>query len=114
MAYKMLTKTISRTLKTPPYLILFVSSECWMKCRHCWFNEDWKNSNLKNDSLTFEELKKLSESLNKTLFLSITGGEAFMRDDIEEIIKLFTKKKRVFRYEIPTSGFMTNHNCRKS
>lgn len=107
-AYKILTRALSRTLRTPPYLILFVSSECWMKCKHCWFNEDWKSNNLTNDFLTFEEIKKLSESINKTLFLSITGGEAFMRDDIEEILKLFTRKKKVFRYEIPTSGFMTS------
>jgi radical SAM protein with 4Fe4S-binding SPASM domain len=85
-----------------------------MKCKHCWFNEDWKSSNLKNDSLTFEEIKKLSESINKTLFLSITGGEAFMRDDIEEIVKLFTRTKKVFRYEIPTSGFMTSDIVEKT
>lgn len=112
--YKTVTKAISRTLKTPLYLILFVSNECWMKCKHCWFNEEWKSSNLKNDSLTFEEIKKLSESINKTLFLSITGGEAFMRDDIEEIIKLFTGTKKVFRYEIPTSGYMTSEIMEKT
>jgi radical SAM protein with 4Fe4S-binding SPASM domain len=58
--------------------------------------------------LTFEDIKKIAESINKTLFLSITGGEAFMRDDIEEIIKLFTMKKKIYRYEIPTSGFNTD------
>lgn len=106
--YKLLTKRISRYLETPPYLILFVSDRCWMKCKHCWFNEDWKKDNLQGDLLTLKELEKLADSINKTLFLSLTGGEAFMRDDIDEIVKLFTKKKKVHRYQIPTSGYMSS------
>jgi radical SAM protein with 4Fe4S-binding SPASM domain len=103
--YKILTKVLSRYFKTPQYLILFVTDKCWMKCKHCWFNEEWKKNNLSGESLSFYELEKLSKSIKKTLFLSITGGEAFIREDIEDIVKLFTKKKKVQRYQIPTSGF---------
>lgn len=103
--YKILTKALSRYFKTPQYLILFVTDKCWLKCRHCWFNEEWKKSNIHGESLSFHEIEKLSESIKKTLFLSITGGEAFIREDIEDIISLFTKKNKVHRYQIPTSGF---------
>ncbi len=44
-AYKILAESISKFFKTPQYLILFVSDKCWMKCKHCWFNEEWKCEN---------------------------------------------------------------------
>lgn len=106
-AYKIYLNTLSKILKTPPYLILFVSDKCWTHCNHCWFNEEWKSNMAKADSLTFNEIDNISQSIKKLLFLSITGGEAFMRDDITDIVNLFTKKNKVFRYQIPTSGFDT-------
>lgn len=112
--YKALTNSISKYFQTPKYLILFVSNKCWMKCRHCWFSEEWKCENLKEDSLSFEELNKLSGSVKKLLFLSITGGEAFGRDDIEEVVKLFTRKGKTGRYQIPTSGYLTSQIISKT
>ncbi|MBP9191666.1 MAG: radical SAM protein [Ignavibacteria bacterium] len=106
--YKFLNNSISSYFQTPRYLILFVSNQCWMKCGHCWFSEEWKTDNLKDDSLSFDELKKLSDSVNKLLFLSITGGEAFGRDDITEVINLFTRNGKTQRYQIPTSGYLTS------
>ncbi len=85
-----------------------------MKCKHCWFSEEWKCDNLKEESLSFEELDKLSNSLNKMLFLSITGGEAFGRNDIEAIVKLFTGKNKTSRYQIPTSGYLTSQIISKT
>ena len=112
--YKTLANSVSGIFQTPKYLILFVSNKCWMKCKHCWFSEEWKCDNLKEDSLTFEELNKLSASVRKMLFLSITGGEAFGRNDIEEVVKLFTRKGKTGRYQIPTSGFLTSQIITKT
>lgn len=113
-AYKILAESISRFFKTPQYLILFVSDKCWMKCKHCWFNEEWKCENSHGKTLTFEELKKLSESIKKIMFLSITGGEAFGRDDIVEIVNLFTSNRKTKRFQIPTSGFLTSQILTKT
>ena len=112
--YKVLTNSISRYIQTPKYLILFVTNKCWMKCKHCWFSEEWKCDNIKEDSLSFEELNKLSDSIKKMLFLSITGGEAFGRTDIEEIVKLFTRKGKTRRYQIPTSGYLSSQILSKT
>lgn len=123
--YKTLTKTLSRVLKTPQYLILFVSDTCWMKCSHCWFSEDWKSNNLDKkrsslplvgapkprktyDLLGFDELERLAQSIERITFLTITGGEAFIRDDIVEIAQMFAKRTQLGRYQIPTSGFDTD------
>ncbi len=99
---------MSRIVRTPPYIILFVSDRCWNRCRHCWYNERWKANNLAAESMTFDELSRLADSIDRIRFLSLTGGEAFLRDDIVEITELFTRKTRIDRYEIPTSGFDTD------
>jgi MoaA/NifB/PqqE/SkfB family radical SAM enzyme len=104
-AYKLLTKALARGLRTPPYLILFLSDSCWMRCSHCWFNEEWKDANLKSKRLEFDEISRLADSIDRLLFLSMTGGEAFARPDVVEISTLFAKKTRLARYQIPTSGF---------
>ncbi|HEX9607908.1 MAG TPA: radical SAM protein [Gemmatimonadaceae bacterium] len=133
--YKGVTRALSRALRTPQYIILFVSDSCWMKCSHCWFNEDWKAQNLTGkrkkagplqavdgddrgdliktnavdyERLSFDELERMAESIDMITFLTITGGEAFIRKDIVEITEMFAKKTRLFRYQIPTSGFVTD------
>jgi len=103
--YKTVTSALSRLLKTPPYIILFVSDRCWMKCRHCWYNEAWKGKNLTGTHLTFDELSRIADSIQRIQFLSLCGGEAFLREDIEDIADMFARKTILKRYQIPTAGF---------
>jgi len=103
--YTLATNSISKLIKTPPYIILFVSDRCPNSCRHCWYSNEWKNKNLTKSELTNEELILISEKIKSIKFLSITGGEAFLRDGIEEIVKAFAVNSRVSRFDIPTSGF---------
>ena len=105
--YGGITEALARTLRTPQYLILFVSDRCWMRCAHCWFNEDWKERELSRPSLTFEEYEKVARSIRQLYFLSLTGGEAFQREDIVELATMFRKTCKLGRYQIPTSGYRT-------
>ncbi|HXZ86608.1 MAG TPA: radical SAM protein [Myxococcota bacterium] len=104
-AYKLLTRALSRTLRTPQYLILFLSDSCWMKCAHCWFSEAWKAEHLTERQLSFDELSRMADSISRITFLSMTGGEAFARSDVVEIAEMFARKTKLARYQIPTSGF---------
>lgn len=105
--YGNVTEALARTLRTPQYLILFVSDRCWMRCAHCWFNEAWKERELTQPPLAFAEYEKLAHSIKQLHFLSLTGGEAFQRDDIVELATMFRKTCRLGRYQIPTSGYRT-------
>jgi len=107
--YTALNNAMSRVLRTPPYLILFVSDTCWMRCGHCWFNEDWKAANLRAPSLSFDDYERLARSMDRVAFLSLTGGEAFHRADIVELATMFRRTTRLSRYQIPTSGYRTDH-----
>lgn len=104
--YKQITNTLARVLRAPPYVILFISDQCWMRCSHCWYSEEWKEKHLTRSELSFDELEKLARSIPRLAFLSLTGGEAFRREDVVEIGKLFGRETRLARYQIPTSGFM--------
>lgn len=107
-AYSATTELAARLLRVPQYIILFVSNQCWMKCAHCWFNEEWKEAQHTQPQLTFDEYEKLARSLPAVAFLSVTGGEAFQRSDIVELLIMFRRTTRLGRYQIPTSGFRTD------
>ncbi len=107
--YKKATKYVSRYFRTPQYLILYVTNDCWMKCSHCFYNDEFKKVYcISENQMTFDEYKRLACSIKRIYYLSITGGEPFIREDIEEIIKLFTLTRKVKRYQMPTSGYDTN------
>lgn len=103
--YTSATNAITRVLGYPAYLILFVSDRCPNRCVHCWYSSEWKQKNLSGPVLSFEELEKLSRRIKTIRFLTITGGEAFLRDDIQEIVRAFVLNSNISRFDIPTSGF---------
>jgi len=75
---------------------IIVTYRCPMRCKMC---NIWANPTKKEEEFKPELLKKLP----KMHFVNITGGEPFVRDDIEEIVKiLMTKTDRIV---FSTSGF---------
>ena len=105
---------LARVLRTPPYIILFLSDTCPNNCSHCWYNSEWKKKNLSGRMLSFEELDKISKSIKNIHFITMTGGEAFLRNDIAEIVTVFNKNTKLGRCDIPTSGFDNDMICEKA
>lgn len=93
---------------TPPFLILFINSTCNQTCEHCFY---WKNLNRKDD-LSFDELRRLSESLGPIENLNLSGGEPFIRKDFGEICRLFIRNNGVRQIYVPTNGTMTDRTIR--
>jgi MoaA/NifB/PqqE/SkfB family radical SAM enzyme len=75
---------------------LIVTYRCPMRCQMC---NIWQYPTKQEDELSPEEYKKLPR-LNA---INITGGEPFVRDDLEDIIKILQTKTR--RIVISSSGF---------
>jgi len=84
-------------------VILFVTSICNARCRTCFY---WLELNKKGD-MSFDELRKLSESMPRFSDLWISGGEPFLRKDLAEIIHLFYTNNHVRDVRIPTNGLPT-------
>lgn len=89
----------------PSYLILFITSRCNSRCRMC-FNwqkmDDFRN----RPELTLEEIDKISRGLKNLGYLTISGGEPTLRDDLPDIIRIFAKRNKVQFVTLPTNSLL--------
>lgn len=80
-------KKWAKHLETPVTLIFFVTSRCNLRCSHCFY---WQEINKTSaQKLSIDEIQKISTSFTRPLYLSLTGGEPFLRNDLFEIIQVF-------------------------
>lgn len=89
-------------LNRPIQLIVFVTDRCNARCSHCF---NWRALN-QGDELTLEELASLSHQLQDLLTLGISGGEPFLRQDLAEILDLFSSGNGLREIDIPTNGLL--------
>lgn len=92
--------------KYPTYVILFVTGRCNCRCNHCFYWQSIMNSQ-KSSELRLDEIKKISENFRHIKYLSITGGEPSMRDDLPEIVNLFRKNNGVENVVLHTNGLLS-------
>ncbi|TLD43082.1 MAG: hypothetical protein JETT_0652 [Candidatus Jettenia ecosi] len=62
---------------------------CNLKCQHCYtFHEERKNY------LSLPQMAKIIQQLKEmgTVFLTLSGGEPFVRDDIMDIIEMVRRE----------------------
>jgi Fe-coproporphyrin III synthase len=80
--------------------LIAVTYKCNARCHMC---NIWKYPTKNKEEITAQDLKKLPEGLE---FANITGGEPFLREDIEELVKVVIKKTK--RLVISTNGYYTD------
>jgi MoaA/NifB/PqqE/SkfB family radical SAM enzyme len=88
----------------PSELILFVTSRCHLRCRHCF---NWENLQ-RNRDLSKEEIEALAKSIPALKTLDISGGEPFLRNDLVDICRVFAHNCRIDMIDIPTSGTLVD------
>ena len=88
---------------TPPLLVLFVNSICNLTCEHCFY---WRNLNQRDD-LTFDELAALSRDLGTVENLNLSGGEPFLRKELDRIVRMFVRDNGTRQVYVPTNGWYT-------
>lgn len=93
---------------SPPFLILFINSICNQTCEHCFY---WRNLN-RNDDLTIDELRALSDDLGPIENLNLSGGEPFLRKEFAEICRFFIRKNGVKQIYVPTNGSFADRTVR--
>ena len=81
----------------PTDACVILTYRCQMRCQMC---NIWHNPTEKAKEITADDLEVLPEGFE---FINLTGGEPFLRDDLEEIIKVLSPKTK--RIVISTSGF---------
>ncbi len=83
-------------VQMPTDVSVITTYRCQMRCKMC---NIWQNPSDPKDEIKPEEL----EFLPPLKFANITGGEPFLRDDIEDIVEVLFKKAS--RIVISTSGY---------
>jgi MoaA/NifB/PqqE/SkfB family radical SAM enzyme len=61
----------------------------------------------KAEDLSFDEIKKLSESAGNFKRLWLSGGEPTLREDLPEIVEMFYKNNHITDLNFPTNGIKT-------
>lgn len=109
----MIKDLIKETIKSrlnkkrlPWNIILFVTSKCNSRCKHCFFWKNIDNPNKPQD-LTLGEIEKISKNLGEVYCLYLGGGEPFLRNDLSEIITVFRKNNKTKTISIPTNCILT-------
>ncbi|MES9843919.1 MAG: radical SAM protein [Candidatus Sedimenticola sp. 6PFRAG5] len=89
---------MSNNAPIPSDVSIITTYRCQMRCKMC---NIWENPTDKNQEINAKDLEKLPEFK----FVNVTGGEPFVRHDLEEIVEVcFEKSPRVV---ISTSGYHT-------
>ena len=87
---------MNKKIAAPTDISIITTYRCPMQCKMC---DIWNNPTEKSKEITPEELKILP----KVKFINITGGEPFIREDLDKIVEIaFSKSPRVV---ISTSGW---------
>lgn len=101
------------TLRTPTALIFFITARCNNRCSHCFY---WQDLNASTNELTLEEISKVAQSLCHPAYLSLTGGEPFIRKDVVDICGIFHEKNACKNIGIATNGYLSERivsSCRE-
>lgn len=99
---KFLPNLLRGRARYPLYLILFVTSKCSGKCRHCFY---WKRLNADEKELTLSEIELMCRSMGDMLQVTLTGGDACERLDLPEIAELFSRHNHAANITLVTNGW---------
>lgn len=104
-----LIKIIEGHLKNkniPILVTLCVTNRCNLRCRYCY--EEYYERN--HREFTTEELVNLIDELAEmgTRYISVNGGEALLRDDIEVIVDKIREKNMLCH--LSTNGLLVKNN----
>lgn len=96
--------TLYSSYMKPTYLEFNITSKCNARCLMC---NIWKDKH--HQDLSFNEIESiiLSPVLSEVKRINITGGEPFLRKDLEDIISLMNSKlKNIREILISTNGLL--------
>ena len=95
-----ISRRLNKTFILPINYTYSITSKCDSKCKTC---NIWKQKS--GDDLTKEEWKKIIRNIgNAPLWITITGGNQFLREDLSEIVGYILKYNRPRIINFPVSG----------
>jgi radical SAM protein with 4Fe4S-binding SPASM domain len=91
----------------PLHLTFFVTRRCNARCPFCFYLSGEGDDDVRaarDGELTLDEVRAMASSLGDLLWVALSGGEIFLRDDLIEICRVFYEKNRPSIMLLPTNG----------
>jgi len=108
--YSHLYKALIKYKQLPSYFIFYPTSRCNLKCSHCFYHD---SLNKKFNELNLEEINMFSKTMDPILSLILTGGEPYLRSDLDQIVRIFYENAKVPIISIPSNGWYLNKMIEK-
>jgi MoaA/NifB/PqqE/SkfB family radical SAM enzyme len=93
--------------RDPIQFTFFLTRKCNARCPFCFYLS--RNNDAPAAELTLDEIRKVSASLGRLLWLAFSGGEVFLRQDLVEIAATFYEKNKPAIILLPTNGLLPDH-----
>jgi len=95
-------KSISKKNQLPSVLIFFATSRCNLSCSHCFYHD---SLNKRFNELSLDEIDTFTKTMDPLLHLIITGGEPYLRHDLDQIARIFYENTKLPILSIPSNGW---------
>ncbi|MBM3253040.1 MAG: glycosyltransferase [Candidatus Omnitrophica bacterium] len=97
-------KIFFKNLLPPEQITFFITNRCNLKCSHCFVDKSNTQANV--EELTPVEIDQFSKNMGRINFITITGGEPFLREDIVDIVTTLNKNLKPLLITLLTNGEM--------
>jgi radical SAM protein with 4Fe4S-binding SPASM domain len=108
---KIAQSSLSRRMNQPSspwHVVLFPTYSCQLKCSMCRLWEAYrKDPTLQAKELAAAEYRKVFHSAGFVPYVSIVGGEPFLRKDFLQILEAITEESSPLVLALTTNGFLT-------
>ena len=91
--------------KKPIHLTLFVTRRCNARCPFCFY-EKARDQKSAVPELSLDEIRRVATSMGDLLWVLLSGGEVFLRDDLPAIAQVFHDANRAAFLTLPTNGLL--------
>ncbi|MCX5796729.1 MAG: glycosyltransferase [Elusimicrobia bacterium] len=87
----------------PQWLIYFVTARCNARCPMCFYLDEIEAAGRERE-LDADEVAKIAAALPPITYLSLSGGEPFLREDLVALVQSFIDAADPVYVSIPTNG----------
>lgn len=92
--------------RRPIHLTFFVTRKCNARCPFCFYINNANERTADTKELSLQEIRNISLSMDKLLWLAFSGGEIFLRKDIVDISQIFYEQNKPSIMLFPTNGYL--------
>ena len=100
---RMFGKSVIRRGATPEFIIAYVTERCNLKCEHCFF---WREVDSPGKTMRPDEWRRIAQHVGTTAMIALTGGEPFLREDLDEIAVGFAEEAHPIGLQITSNGLL--------